>query len=208
MHVSPNLAAINKIFGDVHAPNGLPVHENFAKWFGNSKVVGSDGEPLVVYHGTGNNFSNFCDFGTGIHFGTKEQAQSRLGTKAGLPLVMPVYLSIKKPLRTLDAFNDPGGKPVFLAMNLRNQGFEIPKGAAFKDITCILEEARYDGIVYENRNEGPGDSYIVFSPRQVKSATGNSGDFDPYSSLLTDVEEGGFALARQEEPLTRERMRT
>jgi hypothetical protein len=68
----------------------------------------------------------------------------------------------------------------------------------------ILEEAGYDGIVYINRHEGykggswgermdsmsvpdeefkrlfpeAEDSYIAFRPEQIKSATGNSGEFD------------------------------
>jgi hypothetical protein len=31
----------------------------FRDWFGDSKVIGPDGEPLVVYHGTGRNFTKF-----------------------------------------------------------------------------------------------------------------------------------------------------
>lgn len=31
----------------------------FARWFGNSKVVDADGKPLVVYHGTTGDFTNF-----------------------------------------------------------------------------------------------------------------------------------------------------
>lgn len=33
--------------------------ENFAKWFGDSKVVDADGNPLVVYHGTSESFDQF-----------------------------------------------------------------------------------------------------------------------------------------------------
>ena len=31
----------------------------FSRWFGNSKVVDKDGQPLVVYHGTANSFAEF-----------------------------------------------------------------------------------------------------------------------------------------------------
>lgn len=36
-----------------------PTTEAFRKWFGNSKVVDDNGDPLVVYHGTLNDFSVF-----------------------------------------------------------------------------------------------------------------------------------------------------
>lgn len=35
------------------------VAENFARWFGDSKVVDEDGNPLLVYHGTNRSFSEF-----------------------------------------------------------------------------------------------------------------------------------------------------
>jgi hypothetical protein len=44
----------------------------------------------------------------------------------------------------------------------------------------------YDGLVYNNKVEGKGDSYAVFDPKQIKSAIGNSGAFDPKSGSLTD----------------------
>jgi hypothetical protein len=44
----------------------------------------------------------------------------------------------------------------------------------------LLAEKGYDGIVYKNAVEHAGhDSWIVFDPRNVKSAIGNKGTFDP-----------------------------
>lgn len=43
----------------------------------------------------------------------------------------------------------------------------------------LIEGAGYDGIVYDNKYEGGGDSYIAFRPEQIKSAIGNRGTFDP-----------------------------
>jgi hypothetical protein len=46
------------------------------------------------------------------------------------------------------------------------------------DAMKLLRKKGYDGIVYKNAVEDPGnDSYIVFSPRQIKSATGNRGTY-------------------------------
>lgn len=48
-----------------------------------------------------------------------------------------------------------------------------------EELRNIVQAAGYDGIVYANNIEGSGeDSFIVFSPEQVKSAVGNIGTFD------------------------------
>ena len=43
----------------------------------------------------------------------------------------------------------------------------------------LIEKTGHDGIVYNNKYEGGGDSWIAFRPEQIKSAIGNSGAFDP-----------------------------
>jgi len=53
-------------------------------------------------------------------------------------------------------------------------------------VTNVMEGAGYDGIVYDNKYEKGGDSYMAFHPEQIKSAIGNSGAFDPKSGSLTD----------------------
>lgn len=42
-----------------------------------------------------------------------------------------------------------------------------------------VESQGFDGFVYENKVEGKGKSYVVFGPKQIKSATGNTGEFNP-----------------------------
>lgn len=102
-------------------------------------------------------------------------------------------------------------------------GFDISE----KVLQDLIKQNGYDGIVYLNRFEFKGvtneiahsantknlsddefkkifpvsDSYIVFSPTQIKSATGNSGAFDPdnpdirYSTYTTDEIEEQRTLA-------------
>ena len=64
------------------APNGEPTKLNerqwvqvrtpaFKEWFGGSKVVDENGEPLVVYHGSGDDFSNFSNEALGSSTGAK-----------------------------------------------------------------------------------------------------------------------------------------
>lgn len=62
-------------------------------------------------------------------------------------------------------------------------------GPQTRAIRELIQSKGYDSIVYRNTHEGfggyddtnvvPKDSYMVFDPVQIKSATGNSGAFDP-----------------------------
>ena len=54
-----------------------------------------------------------------------------------------------------------------------------------EQLRAILMDNGVDGVIYRNRYEGDGESYIVFSPNQIKSATGNTGAFDPNEAPIT-----------------------
>lgn len=186
------------------APNGRSVRENFARWFGDAAVVAGDGTPLVAYHGTNADIAVFTPGADGgIHFGGAAQASMRVaGSGKNL---LPVYLSIRNPRRSKDC----GGK--------------------WKGKIASAKAAGHDGIVYLNRYEGISvettlraqregvnldalsdaafrkfapeaqDSYIAFRPEQVKSAVGNSGNFDPTNASIADTEEAP-APARRHSP--------
>lgn len=138
-----------------------------------SKVVDTNGEPLVVYHGSRNFNPLAQEQGRavfhqgndgGIHFGTLQQANIRGG--------------------------DGNANAFFL--NIRN----IKRTADRDNHTSIIREAKkegYDGTVYNNIFEAPGKSFVVFSPSQIKSATSNTGAF---SSENPDIR---FKI-REEEP--------
>jgi hypothetical protein len=192
----------------------------FKKWFGKSKVVDENGEPLVVYHGavpTGE-IKTFYPFS---HFGTADAAEERLRAHRGDPdeygnpsvdgeMVFPVYLSIKNPIRfedsgAEDAMADLLGAAVeqkIISVDERDYAWgtyesEPDIDKAFDEIASLLESKGYDGGVYSNALEDAGfDSWIAFRPTQIKSATGNRGTFDPnnpdirYSTLVD-----GFAYS-------------
>ena len=132
----------------------------FKKWFGNSKVVDENGEPLVVYHGTKANFTEFersrgGEFGSGMYFSENIDSAKMFGSfqKGDSEIVtMPVYLSLKNPLITSD----------------RN----VPRGAGIKS----LIKKGYDGVIGTTPNGQK--QYVAFKPEQIKSATGNRGTFD------------------------------
>lgn len=155
-----------------------------------SKIVDEQGKPMVLYHGTGSDFNDFrYTQDIGFHFGTAFQS-SNIAELYEEGSVMPVYLKINNPLKTKDAFAWYHIRPT---MNVLIDSGVITQDEAdailndklksenekLKDVKKILSEKGYDGILYENvTGEGEGISYIVFSPDQIKSATGNNGNFD------------------------------
>jgi len=163
----------------------------FKQWFGDSKVVDSSGKPMVVYHGTHGDFTQFEQPSRapdlGFHFGTQDQANQFVGGAKGAN-VMPVFLKIENPLRMDDVFGRGVISKVRKSSNLMRLGIFTSKddskirgmshGAAMKYMQDKIKAAGYDGIVYDNVQEGGGDSYAVFDQTQIKSATGNSGEFD------------------------------
>lgn len=169
MEITPDLFAENQARGEVADAGGVRAAaqwatEAFRKWFKNSKVVNERGEPLVVYHGTSEDFSEFAvswggNFGEGFYFGDADTA-SQYGEGDGRR-VMPVYLSLKNPAtqEVIDPLRD------------RAEMGEIE----YDDIRSTLEKQGYDGIMADGM-------YVAFKPEQIKSATGNSGHFDPASA--------------------------
>ena len=146
----------------------------FKAWFAGSKIVDKKGRPLKVFHGTNKSFEQFRPLS---HFGTSRAANQRLsalkniyGQSATGNHVWPVYLKITNPLRVQDFEADDeatllngiirGGYPDLDPALARREGaYEAAKAAG------------YDGLVYRNGMEDQGkDSWVIFSPDQVKSA--------------------------------------
>jgi hypothetical protein len=162
----------------------------FKRWFGKSKVVDAKGEPLVVYHGTQSSFEAFgIDLTLFGGVGRKmsptwftanpEHAAyfAQEGGRSGS--IMPVYLSIQRPLVVKDA----------PAAGWRDE----EKDKVLKK----AKRGRYDGVIFpamQDLNAGVGDTYVVFEPTQVKSAIGNVGTFDPDDPSIYRNPRGDTAL--------------
>jgi len=170
---------------------------NFWKWFGDSKVVDESGRPLVVYHGTvldkvQKPFDEFNIGELGVHFGNLEQANKRANRfemiksidHGTTPYIFDVYLKIENPVYSYSDTRD------------WSDGFELERvlhksGSLSNDesesigwnmdqeyIRQELIDLGFDGIKYKNSFEGDGNSYIVFSNDQIKSANGNNGELN------------------------------
>jgi hypothetical protein len=160
----------------------------FARWFGDSKVVDENGEPLVVYHGSKDDFDQFDPkmfgasddglVGKGYYFTYNPEEASGYalnetfgrGSGSG-PNVLPVYVSLKNPFVITHGVL-PDGR------NIRDvhAGPINSKGGA--EVRKLAEAAGHDGIIFASR-EGEVRHVIAWEPTQIKSAIGNRGTFDP-----------------------------
>lgn len=162
----------------------------FKRWFGDSKVVDENGRPLVVYHGTKGDFSEFKRaagsrfdggwFGDGFYLTASPELASayamreRDGSATSRPSsVMPVYVKMENPYRVNLSELSHSEATNFTQQYGGNAGFE-----------AWLAENGYDGVIgYRDpaiAGYGAGMWEIVaFRPEQIKSATANSGAFDP-----------------------------
>lgn len=123
------------------------------------------GKPLVAYHGTPFEFTQFDDgVNGGIHFGTLSQASHVLSLKTA-----KLSLAEFEALPQLE-----GGQPGrIIAANLAIKNPKRVKDARTAEMWQFeIERAKaegYDGLVYQNDFEGRDerDSWVVFSSSQV-----------------------------------------
>lgn len=104
---------------------------------------------------------------------------------------------VRKIDSEINRINSGDGRPLYkVYLNIRNPLVVDAKGAEFDEIPfegskCssayvarIAKERGYDGVIIKNNKETTGrarrdsNTYIVFEPNQIKSATDNIGTFD------------------------------
>lgn len=135
------------------------------------------GESFTGYHSSPYSFGKFDTRKEGAHFGTHEQASNL--NKPGKKAPKAYELNIQNPLRMPDI----GGWNHFsnLHANLHRmdiitdqeaseawEAWNQSDDAGWEALKQILLKKGYDGIVYENEQEGEGDSYIAFWANQIK----------------------------------------
>jgi len=157
--------------------------KEFKDWFGDSKVVDEDGNPLPVYHGTLSNFTNFRE---AAFFSDSPKTASNYADQ-GRGNVMPVYLRLENPYY-IDA-----------------------KGQSWRKISVeahfdLAKERGHDGIIVENFNDNPvgttkniATTYVAFSPEQIKSATGNIGTYGQRPVTAEEAKRLGMTQAEADD---------
>lgn len=155
---------------------GLKVPKEISKEGSGSVGVVKD----TVYHGgkiEGEFNPERGDFG--IHFGTKEQAENRLGVKNGGE-VKPYTINLKNPIDLgfdMGWWNDLD--------KWKELGY-IPEDY-YGDIIPKLKSEGYDGVRYPNSVEGEGDSYIVFDKNAIKEIKNETTPTEEESNKLNLV---------------------
>ena len=163
--------------------------QGFSLWFGESKVVDEEGRPKAMYHGTDaeEEFTRFeVTEDVGFHFGPPKTASARLAQiePSDHARIIPVYLSIKNPLRLPDLMTWGPGEAVLALGNAgvlsKRRTRELLDEGYFDEVDFrrALERKGYDGVVYRNSTEGGGDSYIALRPVQVRFAIGHRATFE------------------------------
>lgn len=184
--------------GDAQAGIDQTQTEAFKRWFKDSKVVDAEGKALVVYHGTKGEFTKFDleragsktdsgAWGRGIYFAADpEYAGAYAGRTEGSNIV-PAYISLQNPL-VVDARERTAA--------IRGIGLEVPRGdptpAWSQQFANAVAQRGYDGVIVTL--DGAPAEIVAFRPEQVKSATGNNGNFDPEDADIAHF--GAAELAR------------
>lgn len=176
---------------------------NFKNWFGDwendpenaSKVVDENGEPMVMYHYTDENFTIFGkDKEVGKNtFGNATNASYAATTTVGhwftsnkqqpeyMGKPMECFLNIVEPFDgyTLEGLAD------YLNNYMSDEDFNSYE-EDYENVAPIIEAGNnfreekikdgYDGVVIDDEEFG-GTSYVAFNANQIKSAENNNGDF-------------------------------
>ena len=185
---------------------GKPIHDtpegiaNFWKWFKKSKVVDAQGKPLVVFHGTKSDFSEYDikKFGAsdeglggkGFYFTYNPQeasgyAENEQYGRGESPNVQPVYVSLQNPLIVTQGILPDGRK----LTDLHGGGINSKGGEAVRK---LADAGGHDGLMWVSK-EGKVGHVLAFHANQVKSALGNNGNFSPSNPNITAGKETGEA---------------
>jgi hypothetical protein len=165
--------------------------KNLAAFMEGSHAVNEEGRPLVLYHGTADDFDEFRHFqankkdkgwlGRGFYFtNSRPLARSYSLLKAGKeePRVMEVHLSLKNPFYATKEHREA----------LRWALEQNPHAA--DDFRNQLLDAGHDGVIFDHGGPDQVKEYVALHPEQIKSATDNNGDFDPSNPNITKAQGG------------------
>jgi hypothetical protein len=165
-----------------------PTTEAFKRWFGNS-IFMEEGRPMVAYHGSPNEFSIFSEHkpifvSTNPNDAEFFAAIKRLGRGSGKPYIYPLWVRAEKPFD----FENPDHiedirQPFADVLASRNEGGSLPTTAIQNGLWSVIEnedvqqaikDAGFDSFYVR---EGGKKNLAVFDANQIKSATGNLGDY-------------------------------
>ena len=162
----------------------------FWRWFQDSRVVDSEGRPLVVYHGTRGDFTAFESMPERRRFPYSRDAFyfGASPIKASIYADGLVNATVKwDPNSKWILPLADGGNVISAYLRVENpkEYMGAPIGAEERVLDAnsggVVDQARadgFDGVFVTNDIDGAIGVAVVFDPTQIKSATGNRGTFD------------------------------
>jgi hypothetical protein len=184
--------------------------QNFAEWFGDSKVVDADGNPLVVYKAM---YGYDADLGPSKNWKGEITKPAQPGFDNPLEVIKrkskfpsfdkadPEGVEIagffgSQEIANKFANNPNAGMdsiyPVFLKIEkpyvIDAKGEPARKfqfGETGKPFRDAIRSNKYDGVIIENTAD-EGTIHVALQANQIKSATGNKGTFNPDSNKINE----------------------
>ncbi len=129
---------ISEYLNEQHSDNDIKLNDNFFEWFGNSKVVDKNGNPMICYHGTPS--GGFEEFKPKIGYKGKSKQQVDLGSHFSIDKeyasgysgskktskVYECFLRIENPLYTNQMFYREDNETEFIKyLNFITKTFKI-----------------------------------------------------------------------------------
>jgi len=179
---------------------------NLKQWMSSGKIRTDEGDPLRLYHATPKDFDQFKAGGddptmSGVATWLTDNPEyqpaahniggGQRGFKEGTN-VMPVYSNASRPLLIDDPQMQQWANDVFAG----GKG-ELPYMVS-PNTAKAIKEAGYDYIHYADPHKSnEPHEYIMLDPeRQIKSAIGNRGTYDPNEPSITKAHGGAVRMAQ------------
>ena len=191
-----------KMLQKLVAERGKKESVAFTRWFGNSKAVNRNGEPLLVFHGAGARFTTFDAGGkpiwltANIQYAEKYSTANRAAEKllpsssiyaGNVDRVIPAYIRVENPANVGDTDGGFDGNYMDLAKRIGVRPSELRQAweeagrpemlwqaVNSKQMSELLKRHGYDGI---QAIENGVATWAVLEPTQIKSAVANNGAF-------------------------------
>ena len=162
------------------------LNDDFLSWFGNSKVVDKNGNPLVVYHGTNTKFDSFR---TGenqyVYFTSDTNLADKYATHRskkinGEKIIYNVYLKILNPLIIDGNFESWDYISTKGIENSKESIKDLLKRGVDRITTTMTPDIAikygFDGVIIKNLYDGVGYGkdgdlstvYVVLKSNQIK----------------------------------------
>ena len=162
------------------------INDGLLRWFGNSKVVDKNGNPLIVYHGSNVKFDTFRTgenqyvyFTTDINLADK-YATHRAKKTNSEKTIYEVYLKIEKPLIVDANFESWDYISTKGIENSENAIKDLLKRGVDRITTNTIPKIAikygFDGVIIKNVHDGVGygkdvklsNVYVVLKSNQIK----------------------------------------